>query len=49
MKLENIQAETVISIHAGMNEDEKQAKKIRMPAQLLNILEINHKEWASGN
>lgn len=46
MKLENIQAETVISIHAGMNEDEnkQKKKKIRLPAQLLNILEINHKE-----
>lgn len=27
MKLENIQAETVISIHAGMNEDENKQKK----------------------
>lgn len=26
MKLENIQAETVISIHAGMNEDENKQK-----------------------
>lgn len=41
--MENIQAETVLSIHAEMNEDET-GKKIRMPAQLLNTLEINHKE-----